>query len=156
MRKICFLLLWLTFAPHAANVFAETSLCEVGEINFSSCTVGEKVASFCASKNLSYLQYRFGNPEKVEFVFPAKRENPKGLFFNSMSPDGSENRISFKNGHYMYIFFSIDSNIGASFGIYILKDRALIKTLDCSSQFSDQDSTPYSLIKREEFLWFSR
>ena len=73
-----------------------------------------------------------------------------------MSSDGLENRISFKNGHYTYIFFSIDSNIGASHGIYILRDGALTKTLDCSSQFSDQDPTPYSLIKHEEFLWFNR
>jgi hypothetical protein len=156
MRKVCSLLLWLALAPHATNALAETSLCELGEINFDSCFVGEKLMSFCASKNLSYFQYRFGTPEKVEFVFPSKRKNPKGLFFSSMSPDGLENRISFRNGHYTYITFSIDSEHGASHGIYILKDGALTKTLECSSQFSDQNPTPYSLIKHEEFLWFNR
>jgi hypothetical protein len=73
-----------------------------------------------------------------------------------MSPDGLENRISFNNGRYQYIYFSVDSAQGASHGIYILKDGALIKTLPCSSQFSDQMSQPYSLIGKEEFLSFKR
>lgn len=154
------LILCIALALHATDVLAGAGLCEDGETNFSSCIVGEKVASFCASKNLStkngYLQYRFGTTEKVEFVFPAERKNPMGLFFSSMSPDGLENRISFKNGDYTYIYFGIDSEHGASHGIYILKNKTLIKTLSCSGQFSDQDPAPSSVIKKEEFLWFKK
>ncbi len=159
MRKIRSLIFLLALVSHATNVLAEASLCEDGEVNFSSCMAGEKVASFCASSNLStnngYFQYRFGTPKKVEFVFPAERKNPYELFFNSMSPDGLENRISFKNGNYRYIFFGIDSRHGASFGIYILKNGKLIKTLPCTDQFSDQDPAAYSIIKKEKYIWFN-
>lgn len=153
-------LLWIPLAVCASDVFAHTSLCQADEVNFDSCVVEGKVASYCASKKIpekgGYLQYRFGTPEKVEMVFPTVRRNPTGLFFRSMSADGLENRISFKNGRYTYISFSIDSPQGASFGMYILKDGKLVSERSCSEQFSDQDSAPYSFIRLEKFLEFKR
>lgn len=153
-------LLWIVLAMCASDVLAQTSLCQADEVNFDSCVVEGKVASFCASKKLTeksgYLQYRFGTPEKVEMVFPAIRRNPTGLFFRSMSSDGLENRISFRSGRYTYIFFSIDSPQGASFGMYILKDGKLVSNRSCSKQFSDQDPTPYNFIRLQKFLQFKR
>jgi hypothetical protein len=73
MRTVHSLVLWLALALHAASALAENSLCRAGEINFSSCSVGNKVASFCASKNLGaengYFQYRFGTPKNVNLFF---------------------------------------------------------------------------------------
>ena len=153
-------LLWIVLALCASDVLAQTSLCQADEVDFDSCVIERKVASFCASKKITeksgYLQYRFGTPEKVEMAFPAVRRNPRGLFFRSMSADGRENRISFKNGRYTYISFSIDSPQGASFGMYILKDGKLVSDRSCSEQFSDKDPAPYSFIGWEKFLRFKR
>ena len=153
-------LLWIVLALCESDVLAQTSLCQADEVNFDSCVIGGKVASFCASKKMTeksgYLQYRFGTPEKVKMVFPVVRRNPAGLFFRSMSSDGLENRISFKNGRYTYISFIIDSPQGTSFGMYILKDRKLVSDRSCAEQFSDQDPAPYHFIGLEKFLRFKR
>jgi hypothetical protein len=50
------------------------------------------------------------------------------------------------------MFFSIDSPNGASFGIHVVKDGKLVKTIQCTDQFSDQNPMPYEFIKVEEFV----
>ena len=100
---------------YASITLGAESLCRKDEINFSSCSVGKKTASFCVSRGanteLAYIQYRFGTSGKVELVVPKDPKNSKGVFVNSMYTDGigSEMRLSFKNGIYSYIFFNIDS-----------------------------------------------
>jgi hypothetical protein len=61
------------------------SLCQAGEQMIWSCTtVKNKVASVCASKDLSedkgYVQYRFGAPGKIELEFPKERKDSAQKF----------------------------------------------------------------------------
>ncbi len=157
MKKVRSLLFCLVLVPYANDSLATDNLCKKGEINFSSCSVGKKIASFCVSGNTSvenaYIQYRFGTPKKVEFVFPADITQSKGLFFNSMGThtDGAEMRLSFRSGDYHYIFFNIDSPHGDSGGIHVVKNGALIKELPCTNPTADQIPIPEGLIGNEEF-----
>ena len=72
----------------AQSTFAAESLCHQGETTFFSCTVkGGKIVSLCGEgftldsySNYvadfdSWLQYRFGLPEKIEISFPSRRRN---------------------------------------------------------------------------------
>jgi hypothetical protein len=160
MRTLLPVLIFLAISLHPKESQANSNLCRKGEINFSSCSVGKKIASFCtSSKNVSspYIQYRFGTPEKLEFVFPANGTKSKEIvFFNSSGvyTDGSEGRLSFKSGKYQYIFFHIDSRHGDSSGIHVLKDGKLVKDLPCTNPTADQISIPEGLIGNEEFFWF--
>lgn len=157
MKKIRLLFFFFALAPYANDSLATDNLCKDGEINFSSCRVGKKIASFCVSENQSvenaYIQYRFGTPKEIEFVFPADRTQSKSLFFNSMRTytDGAEMRLSFKSGDYHYIFFNIDSPHGDSRGIYIFKNGTLIKELPCTNPTADQIPIPPGLIGNEKF-----
>src|SRR5262245_42826487 len=103
-RQIAICIAALSCAPCAA-----ASLCKADEITFSSCSVGKKIASFCVSRGSAsspaYIQYRFGTLSKIELVVPADTKQSKGVFFNSMHTytDGSEMRLSFRQGAYRYI-----------------------------------------------------
>ncbi len=157
------LLLTLVFIAglNATVAMAANSLCEKGEINFSSCTVGRKTASFCASKSGGpedwYLQYRFGTAQKLELVVPDDKRKSRGVFFNSMHnySDGDEIRLSFKHGNYTYVFFNLDSRHGDSRGIHIVRSGSVIKTLPCTNPVSDHASIPDGLIGNEDFVFFN-
>jgi len=145
----------------AGGSLAAGSLCKKGEINFSTCSVGRKTASFCIKKGdgsePDTLQYRFGMPNRLEMIFPSEPRKSHGLFFNSMRTytDGAaEMRLSFRSGDYHYIFFNIDSTRGDSRGIYVLRNGGLIKTLPCSDPRADQVPVPAGLIENEEFYNF--
>ncbi len=61
------------------------SLCSADEQTIWSCTtVKNKIASVCASKDLTedkgYVQYRFGLLRKIELEFPKKREESQKAF----------------------------------------------------------------------------
>ncbi len=62
------------------------SLCATDERIIFSCVLRQpaKIVSVCASKDLTnekgYLQYRFGNPGKVELEFPKDRTNTQQQF----------------------------------------------------------------------------
>lgn len=77
-----------------------------------SCLLEHKVAAVCASHGVTatsgYIQYRFGIPEKLEFVYPSELKPPKGLFFYSFTlfGGGDGSRIRFKNQEHEYFLFS--------------------------------------------------
>ena len=68
------------------SVEATKSLCERNEQVVFSCTMQKsaKVLSICTSKQLDelngYVQYRFGQPGKIELEFPAERKESQTLF----------------------------------------------------------------------------
>jgi hypothetical protein len=91
------------------NVTAET-LCLPSEKIIFNCEISNKhkFASVCASPDLTnskgYLQYRFGNPKKLELVYPNNKENSQNLFyFRLLHPYQSfVKELTFKSGAYFY------------------------------------------------------
>lgn len=91
------------------TVLAPKSLCGKNEQLIWSCTtVKNKIASVCASKNLTmgkgYLQYRFGTLGKVELQLPTEREGSQKFFKFSRytRPLVTMPQLTFENGDYAY------------------------------------------------------
>jgi hypothetical protein len=82
MKKI---LCALFISGLAASASSAQTLCAADENALYSCKIGKRLASVCASKDLSdhsgYLQYRFGaSPQKLELVYPSDKRHPKTAF----------------------------------------------------------------------------
>ena len=95
----------MTFhAAHAAG------LCTVEETTVFSCELKQnhKVVSLCASKSFteqdSFLQYRFGQPSKIELAYPKELKDSLARFgYDDYSrPDLSTFIVGFDNGGYRY------------------------------------------------------
>jgi hypothetical protein len=81
------------------------TLCEAGEAVVWSCNAKTRTISVCASKELTattgYIQYRAGNPGKVELTYPAAKVHPRGRFTAGFYPQGNTS-LDFRNGGYAY------------------------------------------------------
>lgn len=111
---------------------AASSLCSAEEQVVWNCSTQKKTLSVCASKDLSatagYMQYRIGQPNKLEMVFPEDKKHPKGLFQYGSLPAGAE--LSFQKGAYGYRIVTMrngDTEMQVTKGD---KDIATIKCLD--------------------------
>lgn len=89
------------------GAIAQTGLCTQGETTEWSCTAKKKTYALCASKDLGaetgYMQYRAGRGSKTEFVFPERREHPKGHFRLALQAKGV--MFSFSNAGYEYAIY---------------------------------------------------
>lgn len=91
-------------AAHAAG------LCKAEETTVFSCELKQnhKTVSLCASKSFteqdSFLQYRFGQPNKVELAYPRELKDSLARFgYDEYSrPDLSTFIVGFNNGGYRY------------------------------------------------------
>ncbi|WP_185546077.1 hypothetical protein [Variovorax sp. KBW07] len=99
------LLAAICFLPLGA--MAQQSLCTPGEVTEWSCTAKKKIYSLCSSRDLGanagYMQYRAGKASKTEFVFPERREHPKGNFRLALQPRGVV--LNFSNAGYAYAIY---------------------------------------------------
>jgi hypothetical protein len=111
----------LCLALCSAVAHAQTDhWCKPNEQILFGCTLGKSaVASLCASQAFSatsgYVQYRYGPPGRLEFVYPASLQPPKGHFVLSqaMFSGGGASRVRFTNAQHEYILF--DSMIRTNF-----------------------------------------
>lgn len=96
----------------ATTSYATDTLCSPQEDVIFSCTTGLKIASVCASKDLSptkgYLQCRYGKVSKVEFLAPKiKKGLPPNLRLTASKDDAIDyNEITFFEGKYKYSIIS--------------------------------------------------
>jgi hypothetical protein len=73
-------------APSYSQPFKTATLCEKNEKVIFSCGMQKsaKILSLCSSKELDkqkgYVQYRFGQPGKIELEYPAERKSTQGAF----------------------------------------------------------------------------
>ncbi len=88
------------------------TLCTSTENSYFDCeTKNGKQVSVCGSKDLSktvgYLQYRFGNSEKIELEFPLeKKESSKKFFYTHyFRPQTDYTNLSFTNSGVEYSVF---------------------------------------------------
>ncbi|MEI6334525.1 MAG: hypothetical protein WCS87_08205 [Methylococcaceae bacterium] len=119
---------------------AAGSHCSEQEQTVFSCSLGKKIVSVCASKDISptsgYLQYRFGKQAVPELIFPASTEpafprtdiQARILMFSG----GGGSYLRFINGRYNYIVYTaIGKGWGAKDGISVEKDGKVVANLLC-------------------------
>lgn len=122
------------------SVIAADSHCSEQEQTVFSCSLGEKIVSVCASKDISatggYLQYRFGKLNAPELIFPASSESSsRRLDIQArtlMFAGGGGGYLRFINGNYHYIVYTaIGKGWGTKDGVSVEKDGKLIANLKC-------------------------
>lgn len=119
---------------------AANSHCNEQEQTVFSCSLGEKIVSVCASKDISptsgYLQYRFGKQNAPELMFPSSTKSSshrsdiqaRTLMFSG----GGGGYLRFINGRYNYIVYTaIGKGWGTKDGVSVEKDGKLIANLKC-------------------------
>lgn len=121
-------------------VWAAESHCHPHEQIIFSCSLGKKTVSVCASNDFSanngYLQYRFGQQNTPELVFPVLTESaPVSQFVrarNLMFAGGGGGYLRFINGSHHYIVYTaIGKGWGAKDGVAVEKNDQLIVNLEC-------------------------
>jgi hypothetical protein len=123
-----------------------TSLCAKDEQVAFSCHVGAKIASLCASPDLSpdqgWVQYRFGKKGAVELTYPAVKEHPRKYFrwgVNGYSGGGTD-YFRFSNGGYDYVVYSGFGKGWTKEGVAVEKDGKRVASLVCKDAALDGDN----------------
>lgn len=130
MSKYFAFTLFLSLCSNAS--MAASSLCSAEEQVIWNCSTQKKTLSVCASKDLSatagYMQYRIGQPNKLEMIFPEDQKHPKGLFEYGSLPAGAE--LSFQKDVYGYRIVTMRNGDSEMQVTQNDKDIAIIKCLD--------------------------
>lgn len=153
--RVASTLLALVFVTPPALGSDNFSLCSKSEINYSSCRIGTKIASFCLSGDVSekggYLQYRFGTKAKIELVYP-ERIGQRVPFLEGKDfsfSDGGIRYMAFVIGSYRYVYYETqikgrpDKEGRVENGLAVMKNDITIKNQRCSA-VSDGLSGPKS------------
>jgi len=147
-------------------VWATESHCQEQEQIIFSCSLGKKIISVCASNDFSassgYLQYRFGQKNAPELIFPSLIQSAKSSQYIQarilMFAGGGGGYLRFIKGHYNYIVYTaIGKGWGAKDGVAIEKSNQLIANLECQdvpiSKLSEEFFTRAGLsTDQNEFL----
>jgi hypothetical protein len=135
-----FLSLCVCVAPLAWA--GEPSLCASEETNLFTCSIGKKLVSVCASKDLAatsgYVQYRFGRSgQPPELVYPTQKDHPASHFswgFTGYAKGSLEN-LHFSQSGYIYTVYreanAFDVN-GA--GVRVKTPDGSSRRLPCSEE----------------------
>jgi hypothetical protein len=136
------LLAAITFATPLPAVAKSTSLCAPGETVVFSCALGKKIASLCASKDLSaakgYLYYAYGKPGALELSAPEKsiaaRQNlARGSIAYS---GGGADYVRILNGGFAYVIYSGIGKDWEQEGMVVQKDGQTISSHICPATVS--------------------
>lgn len=129
-----FIILLISLKTQAADL----GHCALDEMVIFSCSLGKRSVSVCASKDAGkdrgYVQYRFGQPGKLELVYPEHKE-PANKFFsfrNAIVAGGYSNSVTFSKGSFNYTVTSLFSG-GESGFVEVSKSGKAIATLSCKS-----------------------
>lgn len=135
---------------------SSNTLCHPNETVVFSCATGSaRLVSVCASKPVSktagYIQYRFGQKDKLELVYPETPQAPAGLFTPGTLAfsGGGGAYLSFRKGGYRYTVFSAIGNWGktgkgTAEGVAIRNGEKEVASLPCrkSSDFDAGELGP--------------
>lgn len=121
------------------SVMATDTHCNEQEQIIFSCSLGKNIVSVCASKDISqnsgYLQYRFGQKNALELVFPASIETSHRTNIHAQSlmfSGGGGAYLRFINGQYNYVVYTaIGKGWGTKEGVAVEKNKTLIANLKC-------------------------
>lgn len=112
----------------------DSTLCEpVEKVIFSCGFKNAKTVSICGSSDnaQSYVEYRFGRANNIEFKFRASAKDPKHQFHRGeiAYANNSEDMIWFRNGKFRYSIF-MPTRGGP--GVEISRDSKVEARLECS------------------------
>lgn len=111
----------------------EITLCQPHEEVYFSCRSNGSILSVCASGNISpdngYVQYRFGQIEKIELEYPSKPYPPRKWFSIADISNGSLSfiHLKFNSGGYHYVLYQGDPS-----GIYVKRNGKIISNRTCN------------------------
>lgn len=164
IRVLCII---FALISHATLANEPLYLCEPDEKLIFGCEIKDKLISICSSKELSkttgYAQYRFGNPGKIELLYPNSKIPPQSVFFLSSTAysGGGANIIRFNNSGHEYLIF--DSMIRTNFapdepndpefkaGIVTRHNGKITSTRLCSDDGASIRAAAFDVFEREEF-----
>ncbi len=124
-----------TGAPQqSAAVQGSPSHCGMDETTVFSCSIGQKVASLCASDDIGpssgRLRYAFGRMGKPELVYPAAGTDPRKAFTYGLLTKGDY--VRFKIAGVTYVVFShMRPDIGDFEGVAVARPGRPTVTLAC-------------------------
>ncbi|WP_215796720.1 hypothetical protein [Rheinheimera oceanensis] len=165
MRRL--LCLFLSLISPALLAYEPASLCSADEQVIFACEVKHKLLSVCASADVShtsgYMQYRFGQPDKIELTYPATKVAPQGRFFLSSAgfSGGGANIIRFNNSGYEYLVFDLmrrtnftpgephDAEFHA--GIVTRRHGKITSTRSCDNNNASIRAVAFDVLETEEF-----
>lgn len=119
-------------------------LCRGNETVVFTCSIkdSEKIASICGStldgvegEDERYMQYRFGEREKVEFEFPAEKHNSMKYFYYTRGGLFRSDALTFVNGSYLY---TVGNRVDTAYprpirGVVVeSREKKIHKELECS------------------------
>jgi hypothetical protein len=122
---------------------AAPSLCTADEAVLFSCrTATKKFISVCAAKDLApgrgYLQYRFGQPEKIELSVPADKSVPPPgsvVAGNLMFSGGGGAYLRFKATGYDYVVYTaVGRGWGEKDGVAVERDGKRLSHVSCADE----------------------
>lgn len=132
-----FALVTLALACFSAQAAPRESLCTSGEQIAFSCHIRGKIASLCASADLSptagYIQYRYGRKGAVELSYPATTVDPRQVFRWGVRAyaGGGADYFRFSNGG---VDYAVYSGIGQGWqkeGVLVEKGGKRLAALQC-------------------------
>jgi hypothetical protein len=136
MRNIIIVTTFVIALP-AAAADTRPHLCNPGEAAAWSCSTGSKIASLCASTNLSEnegtLIYRFGTRKKIELAYPGEGAKPQTSYIGGVtgySGSGTD-YIRFSIGEVTYTLYSDYYRGREMEGIAVERGEKLLSALRC-------------------------
>ncbi|MGC1305402.1 MAG: hypothetical protein WA840_23780 [Caulobacteraceae bacterium] len=113
------------------------ALCTANETPVFSCAIGAKVASLCASRDLSptagYLYYAFGKPGAVEVAIPKKTPAfRQSITVGTLSySKGGGDYVRIRNGKFAYVAYSALGDGWEQEGVAVEQDGKPLSSLAC-------------------------
>jgi len=164
--KLLIMLVAYFFSCQFAFADEETGLCQSQEQLIFNCKVGRKFISICASKQLmknsGYMQYRFGEKDRIELAYPKAHDHPRGRFHLSSIGygGGGEAHLRFINEEFEYTVFDSlkKGNQNADgdrvnileAGLVVKKRGKIVSKLLCQDDASIH-AIAYDVLESEEF-----
>ncbi|MDY7578875.1 hypothetical protein RGU70_11145 [Herbaspirillum sp. RTI4] len=108
--------------------------CKKDENIYFSCRTGKKIISFCESKINSqskYLEYRFGSPGKVEFIFKGSSDN-KFNRAHILWSGNAANAIWFENYGFVYV---VTDPMRGDVTLDVIKNKQKIGKFVCEKDY---------------------
>jgi hypothetical protein len=142
------------------NGVTAATLCGTTERIIFSCQIkaSPKIASVCASADLSeeagYLQYRFGAPSRIEFVFPKRKRGSQDAFIwdhKYSALYGARDWLEFTSSNYRYSVHIIenrdtpDGELKVMSGVSVsrLPGDTIVRTFVCDGTADSSFGTLY-------------
>lgn len=118
---------------------ARTTLCAPNESVLFSCNIARKIASVCASPDLTgssgSIFYRFGTPSRIELTYPQGKQHPSSAFDISFDhwAKGHSAELSFTVGDVTYVVTEYSSSLAGSWsGVAVRRAHRPPVQLSCS------------------------